>query len=218
MAQDGVIKFQMQHTPAAALPWDQLAELNAWRKILVLLECIGQTPARYDNIGFGNISCRIGNTVGSDDSKPDQRRFAITGTQTGGVADLKAEHYVTVTACYPSQNKIVSEGPLKPSSESMTHGTIYAIDKRIRWVMHGHCVPIWRNAEKLGIPLTDGSVPYGSPEMAGEVRRLFRESDVRKLKIFAMGPHDAGIVTLCRTAEEAAQVLLNCLAKALSIT
>ena len=65
MAQDGVIKFQMQHTPAAALPWDQLAELNAWRKILVLLECIGQTPARYDNIGFGNISCRIDNIVGS---------------------------------------------------------------------------------------------------------------------------------------------------------
>ena len=84
--------------------------------------------------------------------------------------------------------------------------------------MHGHCVPIWRNAEKLGIPLTDGSVPYGSPEMAGEVRRLFRESDVRKLKIFAMGGHDDGIVTFGRTAEEAGQVLLNWLAKSLSIT
>lgn len=213
MAQDGVIKFQLQHTQAQALPWDQLAELNAWRKILVMLECIGQTPARYDNIGFGNISARIGN----DDLPANQRRFAITGTQTGGVANLTAEHFVTVTACYSNQNKIISEGPLKPSSESMTHGTIYAIDKRIRWVMHGHCVPIWQNAERLGIPLTDGRVPYGSPEMANEVRRLFRESDVRKLKIFAMGGHDDGIVTFGRSAEEAGQVLLSWLAKALQM-
>ena len=96
MAQDGVIKFQMQHTPAAALPWDQLAELNAWRKILVLLECIGQTPARYDNIGFGNISARLGD----DDSPANQRCFAITGTQTGGVADLKAERSTPSTSAF----------------------------------------------------------------------------------------------------------------------
>lgn len=214
MSQDGVIKFQLQHTPASALPWAQLAELNAWRKILVMLECIGQTPKRYSNYGFGNISTRIGN----DDCDPSQRCFAITGTQTGGIADLTADHYAIVKACLPAQNKIISEGPYKPSSESMTHGEIYAIDKRIRWVMHEHCVPIWRNAERLGIPMTRDGVSYGSPEMADEVRRLFRETDVRKLKIFGMAGHEDGIITFGHTAEEAGQVLLDWLAKALSIS
>lgn len=214
MSQDGVIKFQLQHTPASALPWAQLAELNAWRKILVMLECIGQTPTRYNNYGFGNISRRIGD----EEDDPTQRCFVITGTQTGGIADLAAEHYTVVKACLPALNTILSEGPFKPSSESMTHGEIYAMDKRIRWVMHEHCVPIWRNAEALGLPLTSDKVSYGSPEMADEVRRLFHESDVRKRKIFAMGGHEDGIMTFGHTAEEAGQVLLDWLVKALSIS
>ena len=122
MAQDGVIKFQLKHTAAAALPWDQLAELNAWRKILVMLEMIGQTPKRYDNIGFGNISTRIGdgNTEGND-AVPFKRCFAITGTQTGGVEQLCAEHFVSVTECLPAQNTACSRAVKKLEGVPLPH-------------------------------------------------------------------------------------------------
>ena len=48
--EEGVIKFKMEYQVAPALPAAALRELNAWRRILVLLEMIGQTPARYEGV------------------------------------------------------------------------------------------------------------------------------------------------------------------------
>ncbi len=143
-----------------------------------------------------------------------QPRFAITGTQTGGISDLTPDHYVVVTACYPEENRLVAEGPIRPSSESMTHGTLYQLDDQIRWVMHGHSPHIWRNAAALDLPMTT-DVPYGTPAMAAEVRRLFQETDLPAVKIFGMAGHEDGIVSFGRTAEEAGFVLLGYLARAL---
>lgn len=209
--EEGVIKFQMQYTPAPALAEDAVRELNAWRKILVLLEVIGQDPARYAGYGFGNVSRRME----PFDAQPNMRRFLITGTQTGEIADLGPEHFVVVTQCHPEQNLTVAEGPVKPSSESMTHGAVYAMDPEIRWVFHGHSPHIWRAASRMGIPTTRESVPYGTPEMSDEVCRLFQESDVRSRKIFSMGGHEDGVVTFGRTADEAGSILLAALADCL---
>jgi ribulose-5-phosphate 4-epimerase/fuculose-1-phosphate aldolase len=208
---EGVIKFQMRYTPGPPLPAEALRELNAWRKILVMLEVVGATPTRYDGYGFGNISCRLEPWK----AKPTCRRFAITGTQTGEIADLTPEHYVVVDECYPAQNLTVASGPVRPSSESMTHGAVYALNSRIRWVMHGHSPHIWHAAQRLAIPVTRADVPYGTPEMSGEVARLWRESDMRRRRIFSMGGHEDGIVTFGRTASEAGQVLLDALAASL---
>jgi L-ribulose-5-phosphate 4-epimerase len=210
---EGVVKFQVRFADAPALPVDQLAELNAWRRIMVWLELLGQTPSRYEGYGFGNISRRIEPFAAS----PTRRGFVITGTQTGGVIDAQPEHYVTVKECYPARNLVVAEGPVRPSSESMTHGAIYAQDSRIRWVMHGHSPHIWRNAAALSIPITDATVPYGTPEMSAEVARLFRATDVRRQRVFSMGGHDDGVVSFGRTAEEAGAALLNSLAKSLIV-
>jgi ribulose-5-phosphate 4-epimerase/fuculose-1-phosphate aldolase len=157
--------------------------------------------------------------AGSSHSRasPTRRGFVITGTQTGGVIDAQPEHYVTVKECYPARNLVVAEGPVRPSSESMTHGAIYAQDSRIRWVMHGHSPHIWRNAAALSIPITDATVPYGTPEMSAEVARLFRATDVRRQRVFSMGGHDDGVVSFGRTAEEAGAALLNSLAKSLIV-
>lgn len=205
---EGVIKFEMDYRVVAALPEDQLRELNGWRKMMVLTELIGQTPARYSGYGFGNISCRIDYPCDSD-----QPPFVITGTQTGGIADLTPADYVVVTACYPESNRLVAEGPIKPSSESLTHGTLYALDDSIRWVLHAHSPHIWRNAAALELPMT-GDVAYGTPEMAAEVARLYRESDVAQKRIFGMAGHEDGIVSFGATAEEAGFVLLGYLARA----
>lgn len=210
---EGVVKFQVRFMPAPALPAEQLAELNAWRRIMVWLELLGQTPSRYEGYGFGNISRRIEPFA----ARPTRRGFVITGTQTGGALDAQPEHYVTVKECHPARNLVVAEGPVRPSSESMTHGAVYAQDSRIRWVMHGHSPHIWRNAAALSIPITDATVPYGTPEMSAEVARLFRATDVRRQRVFSMGGHDDGVVSFGRTAEEAGAALLNTLAKSLII-
>ncbi|MBW7882924.1 MAG: class II aldolase/adducin family protein [Caldilineaceae bacterium] len=209
---EGIVKFRCDYTPAPALPATELRELNAWRKLLVLTQLIGQDPNRYGGYGFGNISCRLN----SEEARECERAFVITGTQTGGIADLTVEHYVVVKACYPDENYLIAEGPVGPSSESLTHGTIYALDSSIRWVMHAHSPHIWRHAQALSIPVT-GPVPYGSPEMAAEVRRLYKESDLKETRIFAMAGHEDGIVTFGRTAEEAGFVLLGYLVRAMQL-
>jgi L-ribulose-5-phosphate 4-epimerase len=207
---EGVIKYQLAYTPAPPLPMERLAELNAWRKILNMTALIGQNPALYAGYGYGNISCRLDDVDSPDDCHP----FIITGTQTGEMADLAPKDYVVVTGCYPGENRLVAEGPVKPSSESLTHGTLYALDAKILWVMHAHSPHIWRNAQALGIPMT-GDVAYGTPEMADEVRRLYLDSDMIQKRIFGMAGHEDGIVTFGHTAEEAGFVLLGFLARAL---
>ena len=46
-----------------------------------------------------------------------------------------------------------------------------------------------------GGPATDENVPYGTAlEMAQEVQRLLRDTDVRTGKVFAMAGHTNGII------------------------
>lgn len=211
--QEGVIKFQLRFTPAAPQPFDRLREINAWRKILYLTQLIGQQPGRYQGYGYGNLSQRMA----PFEAPPTERAFIISGTQTGGLADLTEAHYATVLACQPSQNLLVATGPIKPSSESLTHGMIYALDDQVRWVMHVHSPATWRQAAALDIPTTRSAVPYGSPEMAEEVARLFRETPVAERHLLAMGGHEDGLVSFGRTAAEAGTVLLTTLAQALQL-
>ena len=106
---------------------------------------------------------------------------------------------------------------VKPSAESLTHGTIYALDNDLRWVIHVHSPHIWRHAAALQLPLTSPDVSYGSPEMAAEVRRLFNETPAKARRIFAMGGHEDGVVAFGRTAQETGTVLVNYLAQALAL-
>lgn len=210
MEQEGVIKFQLEFTKTAALNPEQILKLNAWRQVLVHLQMIGQTPSRYDNYGFGNISRRL-----TAVEKPNfHNPFVISGTQTGGLATLTAAHYATILHCDSSENRVVAEGPMRPSSESMTHGMVYALAPDVNWVFHAHDPMIWHRASALDIPTTGKDVPYGTPEMSVEVERLFRETAVSQKRIFAMAGHEDGIVLFGNTAEEAGAILLTYLAKA----
>ena len=167
-------------------------------------------PNRYGGYGFGNISQRLP----PFEAPAHHRLFVISGTQTGSLAELTPDHYALVLKCDPDRNIIVASGPIRPSSESLTHGTLYDLDDSLRFVMHVHSPEIWGCAPLLGIPITDRRVPYGSPEMAEEVRRLFRETDVRDQRLFSMGGHEDGVVSFGRTADEAGKALLGCLERA----
>jgi len=210
--QEGVIKYRCDFTPAPPLPYEELRELNAWRRLMFLIRLIGQDPDRYGGYGYGNISRRLDAVARAEGQYP----FIITGSQTGGKPELGPEDYVVVTACYPDENRLVARGPIKPSSESLTHGTVYALDERILWVLHAHSPEIWHHAEQLDIPST-ANVPYGSPEMAAEVRRLFAESDLPQKRIFVMAGHEDGVVTFGHTAEETCFTMLSYLARAMQL-
>lgn len=209
--QEGVIKFRLDFSEAAPVPDEEISEINAWRKILYTLGLIGRDPARYGGLGYGNVSRRIP----PFDATWQRRAFLISGTQTGGVPDLTTRHYTCVRFCDVEANHIVAEGPARPSSEALTHGAVYAQDPDLHWVMHVHSPQIWQQAYATGLPVTSPQAAYGTPEMASEVRRLFRESDVIHQGLFAMGGHEDGIVAFGRTAQEAGCALLSSLAEAM---
>jgi ribulose-5-phosphate 4-epimerase/fuculose-1-phosphate aldolase len=193
--QEGVIKFRLEHTLSDPLSQEKLAELNTWREWMFARGLIGETNTPQAKVGYGNISCRM------------LEGFAITGSQTGHLAHLTPKEYALVTDCRPEQNLVISQGPTKPSSESLTHAVLYQLDEKINWVMHAHHAPIWGAAKELGLPCTSPDVAYGTPEMAVETIRLFAETDVRQKGIFAMAGHEEGIVSFGETPEQAAEVL-----------
>ena len=206
--EEGAIKFNLQYTRAGLPDAVSLDVLNRWRSTLRERTLIGQDPERYDGYGYGNVSQRID----ARQSARGHRSFIISGTQTGHLDRLNREHYTLVESYDISNDTVVARGPVKPSSESLTHGMIYDMDEHILVVLHVHSADIWRNATALGIPITDADVPYGTPEMAHEVERLFNNTDARDKRIFSMGGHLDGIVSFGTTAEEAGEVLLNALA------
>jgi len=207
---EGVIKFDLCYSFAEPVTPTELNELNSWRSRLWQLRLIGQDPLRYDGYGFGNVSQRYGpHTAASG-----ERAFLISGTQTGAMPELDARHYTLVESYDAAANRVVAQGPVKPSSESLTHGILYDLDTRIQAVLHVHSPDIWQTADALGIPITEASVAYGTPAMAAEVQRLFRETDVLRLRIFSMGGHADGIVAFGQTVAEAGATLLEALARA----
>lgn len=209
---EGIIKYHLEFTPAPPLPAAEIEEINLWRDKLYQLKLIGQDPARYGGYGYGNLSMRLA----PFDAPPNQRPFLISGSQTGHLPKLGPEHYTVVTECYPAENRLVAHGPIRPSSESLTHGAVYALSPAIRVVLHVHSPEIWQAAAGLGIPITDASVPYGTPAMAAEVARLFASTDLAVRRIFSMGGHEDGIVAFGETAEEAGATLLSALTAAKS--
>jgi len=210
---EGVIKYTLDYRTGPAPESEILAELNAWRQILFQLGLVGQDPQRYDGLGFGNVSRRVGSFAGA----AHQRRFVISGTQTGGLARLGPEHYVQVTECRAEENLIRAVGPVKPSSEAMTHGALYALDNHLRTVLHAHSPEIWQAAMLLGLPVTDHRVVYGTPQMAAEMQRLYQDPQVRTGGIIVMGGHPDGVVAFGAGLATAGSILVKTLAAALQV-
>ena len=176
-------------------PFNALAELNACR--LKLLE-LGLVGVDSNGIGFGNLSVRDRAT----------RNFYITGSATGDLPELSLTDCVRVVDCDFNKNWLQYEGAAIPSSESLTHAAIYESDPSTSAVIHCHDPNLWGTLLDRA-PTTSKSVPYGTPEMALEVIRLFHENDVRGRHIFVMGGHEAGVVTFGKDFEQAFAVLVR---------
>lgn len=210
--QEGVTKYRLEFSPAPGRTFPDFGRLDGWRTLLHRLRLIGQDPTRYGGLDYGNVSRRIG----PFDSPSQQVRFIISGTKTGHLERLGVNHYCTVPAADPHRNRVVAQGPIKPSSEALTHAAVYASNEQVRYVLHVHSPEIWSQTQQLKIPATPRDVPYGTPQMAAAVHRVLRSVDTENCPIFSMSGHEDGIVSFGRTLDEAGQILLRYLALALS--
>jgi hypothetical protein len=201
---EGVVKFHLdfQRRPLPDIA-THITELNAWRHILFRLGLTGRDPARYGGLAYGNVSCRAENG-----------EFIVSGTQTGGKHHLSANDYCRVLNFNLDENRLGAEGSIEPSSEALSHGAIYAALPQASCVLHVHSAEIWQRAERLGLPVTDASIAYGTPEMGRAVSAAAVENT--EIGIIVMGGHQDGVLAFAERVDQAALRLLQCLAKALA--
>ena len=215
---EGVIRFDVEHETRLLEPrvhGEIAALLSAWREVLARLGLVGRDPARYQGAGYGNLSARL---PPFGDVGRGRRRFLVTGSQTSGIPDLTLEHYCVVECYDLAGNRVRSLGPIRPSSESLTHGAIYDAAPAARVVMHAHAPEIWRAARTLGLPVTRPDAANGTPGMALEVQRLYRESQLATTGILAMGGHEDGVIAFASSPDAAGETLVRALARALALT
>ena len=191
---EGYIKFNCNWILSNDIPLDKVAELNMWREIMYDKGWIGLYP---DGIGFGNISMRC-----------NEKTFLISGTATGGLPTLTKSHYSLVTNYDLSTNTVTCMGPVKASSESLTHALIYECSAATNAVIHIHNLDLW-NRLLHHAPTSSENISYGTPEMANEIKRSFAETALREEKIIVMGGHQEGIISFGRDLEEAGSILID---------
>jgi len=176
-------------------PFDALAELNACRQKLLEQRLMGVDA---NGVGFGNLSVRDGS----------MRSFYITGSATGGLPELTPTDCVRVMAYDFARNWLRYEGAAMPSSESLTHAAIYESDSSTSAVIHCHDSGLWATLLDR-TPTTSKSVAYGTPEMAYEITRLFKGTDLRSRKILEMAGHEGGIAAFGKNLEDTFDVVMR---------
>ena len=196
---DGVIKYQLDFTPTSPLEPSSFLEIERVRERLFALKLIGV----QEGIGYGNISQRV-----------DGGSFVITGTQTGHLEKLEDKHYSLIEEYRDREFYLKSSGAIKPSSEALTHGTIYNLDKDINAVIHVHSKSMWRFMLK-GDYLKTEDVEYGSIEMIEEVNRIFSNTNPLLNPKFVMTGHEDGVMMFGRDLKEAELTLFSILGQML---
>lgn len=177
---EGVIKYQLHHKFSKLPSKINLSEINHYRSLVYDLALIGQNPNRYLGYGYGNISQRHENN-----------QFIISGTQTGNKPYLSPADYCLVTDTHLPQNALYSTGECKPSSEALSHASVYTKNKSIQCVIHAHNPEIWHASQQLKLPYTSETISYGTPEMAEAIAQLIAESCYG---VFTMMGHEDGVI------------------------
>ena len=196
----GAVKFNCHWTQSGPVISDEQFEIiNYWREILFNMDLIGA----YENgVGFGNLSIRINGG----------NQFVITGSATGEIPELEPGHYVKVSSFNIDDNAVQCSGPLKASSESLTHAAIYLADSDTNAVIHVHNFELWSDLI-YKVPTTNPGMDYGTAGLAKDISRLFFESDVFEKRIIVMAGDRAGILTFGHDIDEAVNVLMQYLKK-----
>jgi len=197
---EGIVKFNFYLSQSGSLITDEQYEIiNHWRDILFNLDLIG---AFENGVGFGNISIRIGKS----------QQFFITWLATGDIPELEPGHYVKVSSYNIEDNAVMCSGPLKASSESLTHAAIYTADKGTNAIIHVHSMRLWEELMNR-VPTTNPEVEYGTPAMAREMIRIFSDPEVFEKRIIVMAGDRGGLITFGYDIDEAGGVLFDYIKK-----
>ncbi len=197
---DGVIKYDFRHTFTDELKEELCKDIENVRKRLFALKLIGE----YQGIGYGNISKRV-----------EKNSFIITGTQTGHLKSLTSRHYALIEEFDEKRFFLKSRGGTKPSSESLTHATIYNLDEKINAVIHIHSNTIWRYMLNNGYLFTGENVEYGTKEMTKAVNSLYANTAPLSNPLFAMAGHKDGVIIFGKNLQEAESKLLELIGEVL---
>ena len=195
---EGVIRFHLEHHKGPLPDWADTRAIVDWFGRCRALGGIGRyPPQRFGGAAYGNISQR------------GETGFLITGSQTGSKVELHPENIAWVREWDLEANRVMSEGPVKPSSESLTHGQLYALRPGTGFVIHVHEPLIWRRAAALSLPVTDPAAEYGTPAMAHEVERLLTLPETLCDGVIVMGGHEDGVLVFGDHPEQAGLRLLR---------
>jgi len=191
---EGAIKFNCKWIKGKPVSKEKTEKLNLWRNKLFELKLIG---AYSDGTGYGNISKRS-----------SENKFIITGSGTGKIKKLTKEHYCEVTEFNFKENSLGCVGPLKASSESLTHAAIYKSLPEINAVIHVHNLKLWKYLLNR-VPAAKEEAEYGTPEMAEEMIRLLKEENTKEKKIIVLKGHKKGVISFAETLDKAGKIMLK---------
>lgn len=183
MDEKGIIKYQCLHQFAELEPNAELLKLIKFRNAAFNKAYIGV----YSNgIGYGNISARHG------------RGFCISGSATGHVQKADHHHFSLVTDWDIKQNKLYCEGPVKASSESLTHAAIYQAKPETKAILHIHDSILWKKYYNNLLSVSP-EIEYGTTQMAIAVAEITR---TKNRGILIMQGHQDGLIGFGKSLEE----------------
>ncbi|WP_158527204.1 class II aldolase/adducin family protein [Pelagibaculum spongiae] len=220
---EGVIRFQLSWNKNPLADDICLETLELVRSDMLRQQLIGQSAERYQGYGFGNISQR------------SEQGFIISGTQTGHLTQLARQGWCEVTDCDPMTGKVSATGPVKPSSEAMSHAIYYQLDPAINAVIHVHSPAMFNAASQLNLLATAADIEYGTTEMVTALQQLFlscrpliaNEKDNSPNEkgnqpllphLAVMSGHEDGIICCGSSLQQASQKLTDILTLANALT
>ncbi len=193
MKDEGVIKYKMHWKITEPLTASFLEDIIEYRN-----KCFQKGWIGYDEeqeVGYGNISERF--------SGP---QFVISGSQTGDIEHIEYMQFSLVENYSFEKNELFCAGPMKASSEALTHAMFYNLSPKINAVIHIHNNSLW-NSYLNKKASTQKEIPYGTVEMAAEVKRLYADGLIGEKDVLIMGGHQDGIFSWGQNFEEAFNLL-----------
>ncbi|MDR0760735.1 MAG: class II aldolase/adducin family protein [Treponema sp.] len=192
--EEGYVKYVADHKTGPAMELPRWKELNEARTRLYDTGLIGVLP---NGVGFGNVSVR---TAGDE--------FLISGTATGDRRVLTPLEYCLVQSFNIEENRVTTRGPVRASSESMSHGAVYRSRASVMCVIHVHSRKIFDAMIAGGSVSTPPEAAYGTPEMALAIASRVAERSV-DCGIMVLAGHDEGVLSYGVSVHDALDLILN---------
>lgn len=197
MTDEGVIRFRADHEDGD-LPSDARRVARVLLPVRAELRragWLGRDPDRYGGYAYGNLSARLG-----------EERFVVSGTQTSDLDDADEDTFCVVEGWELEDNRVTSTGPVRPSSESLSHAALYQAALWIGVVLHVHAPGLFTRAARTGLPATGPDAEAGTVAIARDLLHLGRDLEA-PAGVVHMAGHPDGLLAYGETAPQALRAL-----------